>query len=200
MKTPARQFLFALAAISIPAAQAAAQDCNANFSHTHTTNSYTVSFEPAAAGTAVWYEWSFGDGSPSSASFDPTHTYTESGVYTACLTIANTEEDTCTICADICVNMEASTSIGTIGLNDGDIRIFPNPGDDGWNLEISLKSAQHIGIQLSDVSGKVMYEVGLKGNAGINHTIIRKENLAAGVYLLTINDGHKRIVRKAIKQ
>ena len=51
-----------------------------------------VSFTSSATepdGEAITYSWDFGDGSPTSNEQNPSHTYEESGFYTATLTVSD---------------------------------------------------------------------------------------------------------------
>jgi PKD repeat protein len=46
-------------------------------------------FTNTSTGTNLTFEWDFGDGSPTSAEENPSHTYAAAGVYTATLTVTN---------------------------------------------------------------------------------------------------------------
>lgn len=199
MKNTILKSLLAATTIIATAGYATAQDCNAHFSHTQRTdNPFTVYFEPVGESMVISYEWNFGDGSPISASESPVHTYAEDGSYTVCLNVY-TATDSCTVCTDICVNGGSTTSVGDMGLKNSDTRIFPNPGSDYWNLEINLKSAQDLDIQVADVAGKIVYKNTLKGKSGKNVTAIANKNIAAGVYFFTISKGSTVITKKAVK-
>ncbi len=60
--------------------------------------SLTVSFDGSGsvdpAGKAITHSWDFGDASSTSSAINPTHTYTTAGVYSAKLTVTNTDGKT----------------------------------------------------------------------------------------------------------
>ena len=196
MKNTIFKSLLAATTIIASAGYASAQDCDATFTVTD-LDAYTISCEPlSTADDIVVYEWTFGDETLPSLVMVPTHTYGASGTYTVCLTVT-TEATSCMECTSII--MGGATSAGNIALKDSDTRIFPNPGADYWNLEINLKSAQNLDIQVADVAGKIVYKNTLKGKTGKNVTTITNKNIAAGVYFITISDGSTVITKKAVK-
>lgn len=197
MKNIILKSLLTATAIIASTGYATAQDCDATFTVTDVAT-YSISCEPlSTAVDIVAYEWTFGDETLPSHVMVPTHTYGASGTYTVCLTVT-TETTSCLECTSII--MGGATSAGNIALKDSDTRIFPNPGSDYWNLEINLKSAQDLDIQVADVAGKIVYKNTLKGKTGKNVTTISNENIAAGVYFVTISNGNTVIARKAMKQ
>lgn len=69
--------------------------CQADFAHFMSATG-VVSFTPIAASGNVSYFWDFGDGIGTSTSSTPTYTYSQPGVYQACLTVV----DSVTGCAN----------------------------------------------------------------------------------------------------
>lgn len=176
-----------------------AQDCNANFSYTQTTGGgLTISFEPVDPSTALGFRWSFGDDSGTSESLAPIHTFAEDGIHNVCLTVY-TSGDSCTVCTDICVGGGSATSVGSIGLREDDINVYPNPSADFWNLDFNLKSIQVLDIQVADVTGKIVYRNSFKGKTGKNSTVIPNKNFAAGLYFVNISNGNEMVTKKATK-
>lgn len=60
----------------------------ANFSFT-TGTSGSASFIDSSTGSPTTYSWNFGDGSATSPTHSPTHTYSANGTYYVCLTVTN---------------------------------------------------------------------------------------------------------------
>ncbi len=62
--------------------------CNARYSVTPVSLG-VYSFEDSFALSGYTYIWSFGDGTPTSTAFNPSHTYATNGTYTVCLIASN---------------------------------------------------------------------------------------------------------------
>jgi|GEM_PF-2518440 PKD repeat protein len=73
----------------------AAPMCSAAFAH-YTVNADSVHFYPTGL-RGISYYWSFGDGTTGTG-FDPYHTYSTTGTYNVCLTVADSSGATCTWC------------------------------------------------------------------------------------------------------
>ena len=83
------------------------QPCNAAFSHAVTGT--TVAFTNTSQGSNLSYQWTFGDSS-SSQQFSPTHLYSQSATYTACLSISNNSGCIDTSCATIVTGSTACSA------------------------------------------------------------------------------------------
>jgi len=77
--------------------------CNAQFAHYNLTgvNVDSVHFYPYDQHAASYY-WTFGDGA-SSVHGDPWHYYAQPGVYQACLTVVDSNGQSCTLCDTVTV-------------------------------------------------------------------------------------------------
>ncbi len=124
------------------------QVCNdtilANFGSSAT--GYVADFSDSSVNATSW-SWDFGDGSPVSNSQNPSHIYTNPGVYYVCLTISdactnNTYCDSIEICLDSLIAGFSFTSNGNIfnfnqnisnassylwDFGDGNLSVLPNP-------------------------------------------------------------------------
>lgn len=101
---------------------------------------------------ATSFFWDFGDGATSTDQ-NPVHTFSSPGTYHVCLV----EWDDCssdTMCQDISI-----VATGSDGVTNPDARIttFPNPFSDQMILEYQLKQASKTTLQLTDLSGKILY-------------------------------------------
>jgi uncharacterized repeat protein (TIGR01451 family) len=146
--------------------------------------------------------WDFGDGSFSNNAF-PTHVYAQTGLYNLCLTVT----DNITGCATTHCDTMGIDSIGniwrqgftlniinpaTVGIdpiahNTLLVSVSPNPNHGVFQLNLDLKIASDINIELLDITGKLVYEKLvphlLQGKSNIP---VLLENVAQGVYLARV--------------
>ena len=97
--------------------------CQSNFSYS--TSNGTVSFTNTSSGSNLGYSWSFGDGGNSNQ-MNPTHTYSNTGLYNVCLTIYSLDSlGTCqnTYCDSLYV---VADSTGTNCTADAVFDVNPN--------------------------------------------------------------------------
>lgn len=79
------------------------------------------------------------------------------------------------------------------------LKVFPNPVIETFNVEFNLEQTSTIEINVVDVNGKKVKELfSGKGLQGLNSFSFNKANLAIGTYFLTINDDSKIIKNEKI--
>ena len=78
--------------------------------------------------------------------------------------------------------------------------IYPNPSESSILLKTSLKKSGAVDIIISDVLGKTVYNHNETTDAGKYEHKIGLENLASGVYVVTLRVEGKTISRKIVKQ
>lgn len=150
---------------------------------TNGTNAFH--FIPVNPGNVISFSWDFGDGSALSNSASPTHTYPQSGTYTACLVITSTCASD-TFCTQVNVNV---TGINESHLLSG-ITVYPNPAKDDLHIDgITGK----VSYALCDVTGTQVSH----GAVAPAHNNINLRGLAAGLYFLNLSDdkGHKLVLK-----
>jgi PKD repeat protein len=92
---------------------------------------------------------------------------------------------------------DLSLSNSELGFN---LALYPNPVDEELNVSFEMNSAALADVTVMDVSGKVMSELTFAGNSGSNLFSINSENLAAGVYMLSLKvNGLQKVERFIVK-
>lgn len=154
-------------------------------SFTHNSNGKTVFFTPNETPSGASFRWTFGDGDSSNLSA-PSHTYkADSGTYTVCLSVINTEGCTQTSCKQVYFN------VGIHNL-DKDITIYPNPTENLLFIT-SLEPLQNALLTLSDTQGKTILQSTCNGLS----CTLNLKSLPKGVYTLNIeNEG--RVMKKVV--
>jgi len=111
-----------------------------------------IEFTDASLDAISWY-WDFGDGTNSSDQ-NPSHVYTEAGIYVVTLTIVGTEG-----CSDSNLETIIVTDSQTVGVRSpgdltGQVRLYPNPTSGDLQLAFNLGKKYRLGIEIYDVYGR----------------------------------------------
>lgn len=126
---------------------------------------------------AITYLWDFGDDNTSNQE-NPSHTFSESGVYSVCL-YANNECGTNSLCRIINLVI---TGIGNI--NTSVIQITPNPA----NSEITVSGYNPAYLKLCNTLGQTVAEANKSNKLYVGH-------LSQGLYLLQLFDANGQSVK-----
>lgn len=159
---------------------------------TETINMNTVDFADASIGgpTPLSVNWAFGDGA-SSSSNTPTHTYAGVGTYNVCYTVTDQ-------CGDFryCKDVE----ISTMDLDRTTVfeawTLAPNPAEDQLWIEGDLLRREEVSFTLMSLHGKRIMEQKLEPGSLHVSAPLDLSGLASGVYLLQIQAGDQREVRR----
>jgi hypothetical protein len=95
------------------------------------------------------------------------------------------------------LKFEQSTNINTI-IDERGFSLFPNPASDITNLVYKLQQEEQVQVQLSDISGKILWSRDVKASAGQGLVRIPVWQLTQGMYMVhfktnTINKTFKLI-------
>jgi len=176
--------------------------CNASFySYTDSLNStvYLVNNSNSSNGGTSYF-WDFGDGNTSNLQY-PIHTYANLGMYTVCLTIADSS-CTSTYCDTIGITQLMAdgsrngftlnvTAPSALGIEEEmntitEFTAYPNPATENVSLEYTSLFAGNHTITLNDVTGKLIYTENYSAQKGNNLKQINLNGIEAGIYLVTI--------------
>jgi hypothetical protein len=156
---------------------------------------HTVHFtDQTSMNPTEWY-WDFGDGT-SSEEQNPTHEYTNPGIFTVSLTASNgIETNTETKKDYISVVLE--------GVNEhqlvSDLSANPNPAVWHTTICFNLHEASQVNIDLIDLTGRMILPVYHAYTQPGEHKIsCATGNLNDGVYFLHLQAGTKRLSKKII--
>jgi subtilisin-like proprotein convertase family protein len=97
-----------------------------------------------------------------------------------------------TICAQ-------KVTLGTEQLGISDFKLFPNPSDGNFKIEFSSVSSLPIIVSVVDLLGRKVYQKQYETTANFSESIDLK-NIMAGVYVVTVEDGDRKEVKKIIIQ
>lgn len=165
-------------------------------------------------GSNLSYSWDFGDGSTSNQAY-PTHTYSNIGNYTICLTVSDSSGCSDTFCDTIAITSKANgTTLNvlnpfvTAGIEDKtnnsfqNLSVYPNPTKSDFTMEVTTQTSASYDLQLTNLTGAIVLQKSFNVTKGTSRVSLPADKLANGVYVLSIRDmnSNERKVVKLIKQ
>lgn len=147
----------------------------------------TVFNNTSAGMPSAVYAWDFGDGNSSSVQ-NPSHTYSGSGTYLACLSITDSC-GTASVCDTVVVQL-----VAVQGGKENLMRIRPNPASFGFSLFFDDPPSERGEITLLDVRGKTV--LSRRWEEGVSALEIETDGLAEGIYLVRYEGGSVRTFGK----
>ncbi len=153
-----------------------------------------VSFTSTSTGATAW-SWDFGDGNTSSME-NPSHTYTDVGVYEVSVTATN---DECTEVMTLTITVvDTSISVEDItGLTN--LSISPNPFQNQLSVQIATDIQKELNIKVFDAVGRIVVDNKQVRISGSNQLDFNTSIWNSGVYFLQINDGKNQGTVKLLK-
>ena len=94
-------------------------------------------------------------------------------------------------------NKFAITALSASEFEFADFSIYPNPNRGSFVIKLTSDSNKEISITINDISGRKVYNK-LFENTSLFDQNINLDNIQEGVYLVTINDGDKKSVKRII--
>jgi subtilisin-like proprotein convertase family protein len=88
----------------------------------------------------------------------------------------------------------------TLATNDFEISnlaIYPNPNRGNFNIQFDNVTSNQITVNVFDMSGRKIFENNYAGQATFNENI-QLNNAETGVYLVTVMDGTRKVVKRII--
>jgi hypothetical protein len=150
-----------------------------------------VHFTDSSQGTAMRWDWNFGDGTSSKLQ-NPTHTYTDSGTYTVTLTAGNPAGFSTKTAANYVTVTCISAGIEALG-NVISFNMFPNPA----TTDVVLQTTETGGDAtwyLKNMLGQTL----ISKNVEAAQTHVNLNNLSGGIYLVELKVGERTAVKKLV--
>jgi hypothetical protein len=92
-----------------------------------------------------------------------------------------------------------TTVLATDNFELADFSLYPNPNNGNFNIKFNSDSSNDINIAVHDIQGRLILEKKFN-NTGLFSQSIELNNTQAGIYLVTIQDGDKKVVRRIVVQ
>lgn len=149
-----------------------------------------VKFSPLNPTNVTHYHWDFGDNTPVSTAVNPVHIYATSGDYMVTLEVVNG-------CSDysiaLPINVDIVTGVVTLGKNQAEVMIYPNPSNDLITIDNKTASVNMEQVVIFNTLGAVVYNQ--RSDNAKQHKL-SVSGLASGMYSIRILTDKGFIVRK----
>jgi len=183
--------------------------CNANFSFSSSSiNAYQYTFTAAdPTGTNTWSISPAGGATPptgSGSSFITT--FSGPGTFMVTLTHTSTSGVTCKRSIYLCVSQNSvSTTAATMPSEallapERKINVTPNPVTASCDVHYQALETGTVNINVFDLFGKKVYEQKSAVQEGANKLQLPTQNLAAGTYIIQLNDQGQTFNERIVKQ
>ncbi|OYU84093.1 MAG: propanediol utilization protein [Flavobacterium sp. BFFFF2] len=96
-------------------------------------------------------------------------------------------------------NFKITPSLGTIDFNFADFSLFPNPNNGAFNLRFTPDSSDNVAITIQDLRGRTLYQKSYDHTGFFNEEIALNATVESGIYLVSIENGSKKMTRKIVK-
>ena len=139
------------------------------------------------------FNWDFGDGN-SSTEVNPVHTYDDNGIYTVILVVSNA-------CGNDFITKQIDITSSISELNTiTDLRIFPNPTNRLFHVEMTLSESIDLQIEVMDIHGRIVHKESMNNLSGKVSKSIDLSDEPAGTYLLRLINGEQVKNKKIVLQ
>lgn len=192
---------------------------NVNLTHTYVNDLDIAVNHPDATQVLLWsgfcgsqdnFNITFSDGNPTptctgantTGTFAPAGSLSTlngkpaNGTWTL-LARDNWQGDTGTIVSwsvEVC-NQTATLLVEDFGLEN--FSLYPNPNNGNFNIKFNSSSSNEIKIGVHDMRGRQIFNKSYS-NTGLIDQNLQLDNVQAGVYLVTVQDGNRKEVKKIV--
>ncbi|MBP7156405.1 MAG: T9SS type A sorting domain-containing protein, partial [Flavobacteriales bacterium] len=101
---------------------------------------------------------------------------------------------------DYCVDLVDNTIGVGEGPTSGQLRLFPNPFNSTLSLSLGTKKAGVVTCTVRALTGQALFTRTVAPTGGSSSITLDLASLAPGTYLLEMQTGGERIVRKVVKE
>ena len=157
----------------------------------------TVNFTDTSSGDITSWEWDFdNDGNIDSTDENPTHVYTEIGIYTVSLTVSDGTN------TDIEVKPDYIEATGTGTGNDLPSNLtelyqnHPNPFNPETNIQFNIKENETGILTIFNMKGQIV--VSQSFNSGSHNYLWNSENCSSGVYFYQLHTESTIVTKKMV--
>jgi PKD repeat protein len=143
---------------------------------------------------ATTYEWSFGDGSPISTVYSPTHIYTAEGEYTATLKAFNADGCDSSTAVKIVVSDYSTTGIQLPKAGIASIDIYAS--EDKITVDFSKYGAVDASIQIFNVIGQSITNEKYNGKGKYERQL--EQQLEAAYFVVTVHLSNGELITRKV--
>lgn len=97
-------------------------------------------------------------------------------------------------------SFEICTQVATLAnpeFDFADFTLFPNPGNGNFTVQFTSDSSNPINIKVHDMRGRTIFENKYE-NSGLFSQNVQLNQVQSGVYLVSVQDGDKKVVKRIV--
>ncbi|TRX39511.1 zinc-dependent metalloprotease [Flavobacterium restrictum] len=88
-------------------------------------------------------------------------------------------------------------TLGDADFEINDFVLYPNPNKGNFTIQFNSTSNSGVKVQVTDLLGRTIYDNTFAGKSNFKEQIQLK-NATTGIYVLTVLDGHRKVVKKIV--
>jgi len=96
-------------------------------------------------------------------------------------------------------NFALTANLGAEDFNFSDFVLAPNPNHGSFNLQFTPQSDDAIQVAIHDVRGRLIFNKSFQSSGLFNEQISLDSSIESGIYMVTVVNGDKKMVRKIVK-
>jgi subtilisin-like proprotein convertase family protein len=93
--------------------------------------------------------------------------------------------------------LDLGCTLATNSYEISDLAIYPNPNKGNFNIQFTNAASNEIKVNVFDMRGRKIFENNYTSQATFNENI-QLNNAEAGVYLVNVSDGNRKVVKRII--
>lgn len=93
--------------------------------------------------------------------------------------------------------VETTVTLSNSDFELQDFAIYPNPNKGNFNVRFTSSTSNEIKVNIHDLRGRLVFSQDFQ-NTGLFNQNIQLDNAQKGIYLVTVLDGDKKVVKKII--
>ena len=90
-----------------------------------------------------------------------------------------------------------SAVLATDNFELADFSLFPNPNNGNFTVKFNSNSSNDINIAVHDMQGRLILNKKYN-NTGLFSQTLQLDNAQTGIYLVTVADGDKKVVKRIV--
>ena len=92
---------------------------------------------------------------------------------------------------------QSVTPLAAVSFGLTNFTLYPNPNNGNFTIQFSSESSNDVNIKVHDLRGRQVFAKSFQNN-GLFNQELNLNNTASGIYLVTVQDGNKKEVKKII--
>ena len=90
-----------------------------------------------------------------------------------------------------------ASPLGLVDNSLANFTLFPNPNNGNFTVQFDSNSNNDIAISVHDMRGRLILN-NIYNNTGLFSQNVQLDNIQAGVYLVTVQDGDRKVVKRIV--